>query len=378
MNIRWNLAHPTVLLGTTVAMTVLMAPCSIAQTEATQNSVARSITVRVVGVDSAGSGVLVARKGNTFTLLTSAHVFDSDDAFTVIAPDGQTYPLSGIQKHPTRDLAIAQFTSPSNYATAQIGNSSTITEGTPVHIAGYPAKTAAINESVYSFTKGSVVANHTDGLKDGYGLVYDNTTLPGMSGGPILTANGVLIGIHGRADAQEKYQDQQVNPTIYVKSGVNLGIPINAIFDLVPKDLVTLAPTTAPIANPGAPSVDPGLINDLRAQADFKLRNRDYAGAIALMSKAIQLDSQNPVLYEERGTYYLIQQDYLSALVDFKQVSQLDPNQGEAYYNQGIAYLRSGSPKESKANFEKALELFRQQGKKEKAEATELQLKGFP
>lgn len=150
MNIRWNLAHPTVLLGTTVAMTVLMAPCSIAQTEATQNSVARSITVRVVGVDSAGSGVLVARKGNTFTLLTSAHVFDSDDAFTVIAPDGQTYPLSGIQKHPTRDLAIAQFTSPSNYATAQIGNSSTITEGTPVHIAGYPAKTAAINESVYS------------------------------------------------------------------------------------------------------------------------------------------------------------------------------------------------------------------------------------
>jgi tetratricopeptide (TPR) repeat protein len=141
---------------------------------------------------------------------------------------------------------------------------------------------------------------------------------------------------------------------------------------------VTLAPTTAPIANPGAPSVDPGLINDLRAQADFKLRNRDYAGAIALMSKAIQLDSQNPVLYEERGTYYLIQQDYLSALIDFKQVSQLDPNQGEAYYNQGIAYLRSGSPKESKANFEKALELFRQQGKKEKAEATELQLKGFP
>jgi serine protease Do len=377
MNIRWNLTQPTVLLGATLAMTVLIAPCTVAQTETIPNELAKSVTVRIVGVESAGSGVLVAHEGQTFTLVTTAHVFDSADVYTVIMPDGQSYPLSGIEKHPSRDLAIAQFTSASNYPTVQIGDASTITEGTPVYIAGYPAKTAAINESVFSFTKGAVIANATSGLKDGYGLIYNNTTLPGMSGGPILTANGALIGIHGRADAQEKYQDQQVNPTIYIKSGANLGIPINAMFELMPKDNVAFAPTTAPIAIPGAPSVDTALINDLRAQADFKLRRQDYAGAIALMDKAIQLDSQNPVLYEERGNLYLFNQDYLSALIDFKQVSQLDPTQGEAHYNQGIAYLRSGSPKESKASFERALELFRQQGKTEKAEAALQQLKGF-
>ena len=70
---------------------------------------------------------------------------------------------------------------------------------------------------------------------DGYALVYSNSTLPGMSGGPVLDPEGQLIGIHGRADTATKVQDQNLNPDIYVKSGFNLGIPINTFTTLAPK-----------------------------------------------------------------------------------------------------------------------------------------------
>jgi Trypsin-like peptidase domain len=112
---------------------------------------------------------------------------------------------------------------------AKIGNSDEASEGSTAYVAGFPQATPAISNSIYLFTEGKIAANASQPLQDGYALVYSNNTLPGMSGGPVLNENGELIGIHGKGDLFiGESQASSINPEILVKTGFNLGIPINS------------------------------------------------------------------------------------------------------------------------------------------------------
>lgn len=367
-------------VGVSAASVVVssLAP-AVALSSAEVNKIARSVTVRVVSASGTGSGVLIRKEGKTYTLLTSAHVLPNKTAaaatYEVITPDGQRYSLdrSSIKAQANIDLAIAQFVSSQSYAVAKLSDA-VVTEGNPSYVAGFPAKTAALTESIYSFTKGEITAAPLQPFKDGYGLVYTNTTLPGMSGGPILNADGALIGIHGRADAKTELQDQLLNPQIYVKSGVNLGIPVNAVFSLVPKAKLTIAAASSTTVSSAQ---DRSLINDLMAQSNFKMRQNDVVGAIAALDQVVRLDPNNIEAYNERGSLYMMRRDFLAAVTDFRQTVQLDPNFAGGYYNQGVAYLRSGSPREAQANFKKAAELFKVLGNTPMYKKTLQELKGF-
>ncbi len=59
-----------------------------------------------------------------------------------------------------------------------------------------------------------------------------------MSGGPILDADGRVVGIHGRADADPANESGSGAPN---KNGRNLGIPINTFLSLAPKAGINLA-----------------------------------------------------------------------------------------------------------------------------------------
>jgi Trypsin-like peptidase domain/Tetratricopeptide repeat len=370
---RWSI--PAVVLGVSAALVVVQSQLAIALSSSEVNGIARRVTVRIIAPSGSGSGVLIRKDGKTYTILTSAHVLTNNSTYEVLTPDGQRYSLNrnSIKKHNEVDLAIAQFTSPKSYPVAEIGDSSAVAEGSPSYVAGFPARTEAITESIYNFSKGEVTGVSSKPFKDGYSLIYTNTTLPGMSGGPVLDAKGRLIGIHGRSDAKTEFQDQQLNPKIYVKSGVNLGISIRALFSLVPQKQLTVATTSSVNSN-----ADRSLINDLLAQSDFRRRQNDVLGAIAALDQVIRLDPNNLYAFNERGSLYLQKQDFLSAVVDFRQTVQLDPNFAEGYYNQGWAQLRSGDARAAAANFRKAAALFKAQGKTEKYKATKERLKGMP
>jgi Trypsin-like peptidase domain/Tetratricopeptide repeat len=370
---RWSI--PAVVLGVSAALVVVQPQIAVALSSAEVNGIARRVTVRIIASSGSGSGVLIRKDGKTYTILTSAHVLTNNGTYEVLTSDGQRYSLdrNSIKKHSEADLAIAQFTSPKSYPVVEIGDSSAVAEGSPSYVAGFPARTEAITESIYNFSKGEVTGVSSKPFKDGYSLIYTNTTLPGMSGGPVLDANGRLIGIHGRSDAKAEFQDQQLNPKIYVKSGVNLGISIRALFSLVPQKQLTVATTSSANSN-----ADRSLINDLLAQSDFRRRQNDVPGAIAALDQVIRLDPNNLYAFNERGSLYLQEQNFLSAVVDFRQTVQLDPNFAEGYYNQGWAQLRSGDPKAAAANFRKAAALFKAQGKTEKYKATKERLKGMP
>ncbi len=375
MTMPWN--SPPALISFALALSVTQPGFAIAANASSVNQIARNVTVRIISAKGSGSGVLIRKTDKTYTILTAAHVLSSPAAYEVITPDGQHYAIerNSIQSHPTADLAIAQFVSQKTYPVASVAVSGTQAEGSPSYVAGFPARTTAMTESIYNFTKGEITAAPERPFQDGYALIYTNTTLPGMSGGPIFNADGALMGIHGRADAKTEMQDQSLNPTIYVKSGVNLGIPIRTLFDLVPKEKLTVA-TASTSTTPS--SADLSLINDLMAQSNFKLRQRDIPGAIAALDQVVRLDPNNVNALNERGSLYLMQRDFLTAILDFRQAVQLEPAFAGGYYNQGIAYLRSGSPREAYASFKKAAELFKAQGKTEQYRATLEQMKGFP
>jgi serine protease Do len=374
----WNL--PATFVGVSAVLVGINLAPARALTSAEVNTIARSVTVRIMSSGGSGSGVLIRKEGKTYTLLTVVHVLANQTAvYEVATSDGQRYTLDrkSIKAHAQADLAIAQFTSTKSYPVTKISSSQDVTEGSPTYVAGFPAKTTAMTESIYNFTKGEVTAAPAQPFKDGYGLVYTNATLPGMSGGPIFNADGALIGIHGRADAKTELQDQQLNPQIYVKSGVNLGIPIGTAFALVPKEKLTIA-TASPTVNSTAISPeDRSLVNDLMRQSDFKRRQNDLPGAIAALDQLLRIDPNNLDALTDRGTLHMMNRDFLAAIVDFRQTVQIAPNLPGGYYNQAIAYLRSGSPREAQANFKKAAELFKASGNTQMYKKTLQQLKGF-
>ncbi|AFY31665.1 trypsin-like peptidase domain-containing protein [Calothrix sp. PCC 7507] len=275
------------LIGVTIALVQTKVAMALSPTEV--NNIAKQITVLIQSKKPRyGSGVIIKKEGNTYTVLTAAHVVEVQDNYEIITPDGQRYALnySSVKPMPGVDLAVAQFTSSQNYNLAKIGNSDSSTEGTAAYVAGFPAPTFAINQSVYTFSNGTITANASKPLRDGYALVYSNNTSEGMSGGAVLNEKGELIAVHGRADLDTKE----------IKTGFNLGIPINTFLRLSAKtgvDVGVSAPNT-PVAT--APKAD-----DFFIQAGEKYQKRDYKGAIADYTSALKINPNFALAYNNRG-----------------------------------------------------------------------------
>jgi serine protease Do len=87
------------------------------------NSAVKSVTVSIVTTDSNGSGVIIKRVGNKYTVLTAAHVVrDTQKSYSIGTTDGQKYPLSNARLFPSGiDLAVAEFTSLSGSQNWQLG-----------------------------------------------------------------------------------------------------------------------------------------------------------------------------------------------------------------------------------------------------------------
>jgi S1-C subfamily serine protease len=82
------------------------------------DEMAQQITVLINSKNNGnGSGAIVAREGNTYYVLTAAHVVKNPDAYTLVAPDGTQYSLDSSQMTVLEevDLALVQFTSQKTY-----------------------------------------------------------------------------------------------------------------------------------------------------------------------------------------------------------------------------------------------------------------------
>ena len=191
-----------VLLGTAVSSTALLVAQAPAQAQSAQTvgRVAKAITVRIEGATQ-GSGVIVKREGNRYTVLTAWHVVSGNrpgEEVGIYTSDGKEHQLEqgSIERLGQVDMAVLSFTSSGSYETARLADMKNISMGSAIFVAGFPLSTSAVPLRLLRFLKGDVIANATVAIPNGYQLLYSNPTLPGMSGGAVLNAQG--FGWHSR------------------------------------------------------------------------------------------------------------------------------------------------------------------------------------
>ena len=191
-----------VILGTTTLALVQYQPVS-ALTPVQVNDIAKPITVMIGGLDGKGSGVIIAKDGNTYTVLTANHVVKKAGygIYEIITHDGQKYPMENkAQIVGKLDLALVRFTSSQNYPLAKIADSRTVKEGATVYNSGFPIPSISNSQQRNYFFLTSQITARGRGENLGYDLFLSGSPRPGMSGGPILNDQGEVIGIYGKAE----------------------------------------------------------------------------------------------------------------------------------------------------------------------------------
>lgn len=356
------------LVCTIASSSVALSPSQVA-------AVAKAVTVSIQTEQSIGSGVTIAKSANSYTVLTAAHVVrDPNVKYQVITPDGRRYELNRqtVQILPGADLAILQFVSNQTYRVAKIRTAVAVAEGSSVYVGGFPRSTVAIDRTLFNFTEGRVTASSRQPLQGGYGLVYTNLTLPGMSGGSVLNDRGELIAIHGRGDVEKGTEASAINPEVRVKTGFNLGILANVFLPAIERTGLKLAAATSPIDRDGSSNNNsdalvsvvakiqsgnyPGALTELNQQIATNPRQasayylranlNQMMGNSSLilpdLNRSIELDPKNPQAYYLRGNILYFNQDLTGALADFTQVIKLDPKYKMAYTLRAIVFMKQG------------------------------------
>jgi tetratricopeptide (TPR) repeat protein/S1-C subfamily serine protease len=169
-------------------------------TLATAQQAAAKITVRVRMGQGGGSGVLLAKKGGTYLVLTNAHVVQGQASVSITTPDGQVH---GARRVPNAqvgdfDLALLEFNSARAYHLAGLANFETrggakLTEKDPVFAAGFPYDANGLK-----LLGGKITQLPQEAFKNGtqVGYVTQGDLVQGMSGGPVLDSFGNLVGIN--------------------------------------------------------------------------------------------------------------------------------------------------------------------------------------
>jgi tetratricopeptide (TPR) repeat protein len=316
--------------------------------------IAKEATVRIESDDSQGSGEIIQSQAGQYLVLTAAHVVrNSQVKYTLITSDNRRYPLTAaaIQMIPGVDLAVVKFSSDRRYLVPKLGDANTATEGTAAYVSGFPTGTETIDLAVFSFTDGKITANSSKPLKDGYSIIYSNNTLPGMSGGGVFNDRGELIAIHGKGDIDTKIQTSEINPNIRVKTGFNLGIPINTFQQLSTKIGLKIGDGTS-IAINTQPRVD-----DLILSGFDRASKSDLSGSIVDFTKAIELNPKLLTARFWRGSYKLLIGDVRGAVEDLTNAIALNPKKVESYIYRGSAYAKLGNPTSAIADLDKAVSL---------------------
>jgi serine protease Do len=191
--------------------------------------IAQNVTVLIRGADNTFcSGVIVARSGKIYTVLTVSYLLLNSERYTISAPDGIKYPLKNAQKLPGNDMATVQFESSATYAIAKLGNSDKLDFNSSAYVAGYPKPGSRMNiDPVLTITNGNFSPLvPEEQVRDGYTIAYDSPTRAGMGGGPVFNDAGEVIAIHGRKSVQS-VQSVQSGKTPADEKWLNVGMPIN-------------------------------------------------------------------------------------------------------------------------------------------------------
>jgi S1-C subfamily serine protease len=185
----------TVTAPATIASAVAKVNQSVVSIEViqTQNNASQAV--------GGGSGFFISRGG---LLLTNNHVIDfPGTTFTVVTTNGNQYPAVVVAKDPKLDIALLQVQVPAStvFPPVAFGDSDTVQLGQNVVAIGYALGelTNSISAGIISglsrdITAGNAANGKTEDLS---GLIQTDAAInPGNSGGPLLTLDGIVIGVN--------------------------------------------------------------------------------------------------------------------------------------------------------------------------------------
>ena len=172
-------------------------------TETKIKSLAESITVKVLSGKNSGSGFILDKERDVYTVVTNEHVLifgKEDSSYKIITPDGKKYlakPVNNID-FKNQDLGLLIFHSVENYPVINLNLSAEALVGEEVYAAGFPFSSDKSIPDEFIFSKGNIEMISDLSFRGGYQIGYTNTIKKGMSGGPIFNHKGEIIGINGR------------------------------------------------------------------------------------------------------------------------------------------------------------------------------------
>jgi tetratricopeptide (TPR) repeat protein len=370
------------LLGTTAAL-VCCVDAAIAQTPAKIENIAQAVTVEInlTQAQTVGSGIIIDKQGNIYTLITNRHVVCGQKRNCATPSATETFQLkfgNGISlKVPATavkildkdiDLAMVRFSSNTNFQIAQIAPSGSLKAGDLVYTSGYPREPRG-----FSFNQGraiAVVNKRLTGDRGGYTVVYNAETQPGMSGGGVFDKNGRIVAIHGQGERYgEKTSLPQMSESrrnvsgaeVGSKIGVNRGIPVRWVVQNLAKQGMRLGgrepiePAPASVNNTADEYFIAGFNKDVEPGSDYRSGKQQ---AILEYSQAIALNPRYEQAFLSRALVHIELQQYRLALADLDRVIALNPNSKVAYKNRAtLKTTRLNDDRGALADFDKAIDL---------------------
>ncbi len=321
-----------------------------------------------------GSGVIVNKEGNRYTILTAWHLFDDlepGSEFKIRTAHNKTYKINqeSIRRINNLDIAIFPLESVSNYETAKFTDLIDLKRNDILFSSGFAS-------GIFHFKKGKVIANAGVYIKEGNQLIYTNRVISGMSGGALFDLNSNLVGINTMSNLKS-FDDKQQPYSIGVPISYYINY-INSYSKFFSKKLITLDDHLAKAAEINNENGDPKLIVNVLEESvnliDFDMNDistwfayknlcnaksklEDYISAEKNCAKAIAIAPNDILSYIHLAISRSKMNDDYAAISDYNKILKIDPENSFVYTYRAISKKGIGDHQGAISDFTKAIEI---------------------